>query len=85
MTRTLLELIGAVVCRWNGKHKWVRRELDSDGNVWSRDETLRHGPGKLCTRCGITKPVRARKAKSQDGVQTGVYDTVVTRDGAVVK
>lgn len=101
--RTAMDMIGAIVCKWKGSHTWRRVPIKKGGG-----DQYYHPAHSLCTRCGLTRPIKPRERKPKltpeqlrermcgvtdmmrgttnaDGVQTGVYETTVTRDGAVVK
>jgi len=63
--RTMMELLGAMVCRWNGKHMDKRRKAKPSEYVMfygeSSDAVRRFV--NVCQRCSTVRPVRARKAK----------------------
>ena len=56
---TVRELLGALVCKWKGKHKWGRGvdsiQRISDGGVIITT--------KRCRRCGTPAPVKRRKVR----------------------
>jgi len=58
--KTILELLGSLVCRFRG-HRMKR----AFANVSVGNEAPRYmKTGRnVCTRCGLTKPVSSRKTK----------------------
>lgn len=55
----MMSLIGKAICAWRGKHDWKRRKSPIGTPV---------GHVSVCDRCGITRPITARKGK-QEGVK----------------
>lgn len=72
----LLTLIGALVCKWKGGHKWVRRRtqyadmldkcVPSDVEIFASAAKVTHYVS-VCTRCGTTRPIktRAKRVKTE--------------------
>lgn len=56
----LLTLIGALVCKWKGGHKWKRVPIKKGGG-----DQYYHPAHSVCTRCGITRPIKARAKRAQ--------------------
>lgn len=67
----LLTLIGRLVCRWKGGHKWRRvkgggRVITGPGAVLQVVDSI--APHSVCTRCGITRPIKTRAKRVKQGV-----------------
>ena len=65
---SLMESLGAWICRWRGAHKWGRAVVDYK-SAKPIQYAVYDAPIKTCQRCGATRPIkpRARKAKVEGG------------------
>lgn len=60
---SLMESLGAWICRWRGAHKWGRAITMPD-SLWAalgRPEPRPHN--KVCQRCGLVRPIKPRTRK----------------------
>lgn len=75
----LLTLIGRLVCKWKGGHKW-RRVKGSGMEEWQQYSPecnglvtimAEHTPAhNVCTRCSTTRPIKTRaKLVKQEAAQ----------------
>lgn len=65
----LLTLIGRLVCKWKGGHKWGRAHTASATEAVSvLYEKGFDGRVKTCQRCGLTKPIKTRAKRVKQEV-----------------
>ena len=50
--RTMMQLLGAAVCKWKGTHRWMRRNLGGG--------LIKHYASQ-CARCGAVRAIKRRK------------------------
>lgn len=60
-----MNLIGKAVCAWKGKHKFGKPVAMPD-SLWQAIGSPDPRPrNKVCQRCGLIVPVKARKRKQE--------------------
>lgn len=67
---SLMDMVGAIVCRWKGAHKWTRpQKLTVErARLAGAMNVIEH---KLCDRCGATRPVKPRARKANVAIAEG--------------